>query len=394
MTETNDAKNPRNKPFIDFYNSKGIIPVRQDLSDINGFISRRNYLYQTLGIPLRQLKGKNVIEFGPGGGYNAIATSYYAPKSYVFVDATILSLDELRRKADLEMFKSCKIEIIESNIFDYNDARKFDLVVCEGVIPAQDEPEKMLRHVASFCDEGGILIITHMTAPSLLSEICRRVMRPSILISGSDFMEQTSIACDLFSSHFNTLKMSTRPVEDWVHDMILHDWQNSKYLFTMPDAATTLGDHFEFYSSSPKFLVDGRWYKSVAENAANMNDLLKDQFPPFNLFLLDHRVSIEKALQIDLKKAVQISELCEEACKEHDTICTDNNYENLDNFLEKLENIRIQLPETFSVTKHSIADFISNIKPFADGKKDTSFGTFKSWWGHGQQYSSFIRHTI
>jgi len=83
--------------FIDYYNAQGIIPVRQDLSDTENFIFRRNYLYKTLGVSLRQLKGRSIIEFGPGGGYNAIATSHYNPEHYVFVDATKASLTELNK---------------------------------------------------------------------------------------------------------------------------------------------------------------------------------------------------------------------------------------------------------------------------------------------------------
>ena len=72
------------RAFVDYYNKHNVIPVRQNLDDFGYFLFRRDYLYRTLGIPLRQLSGRRVIEFGPGGGYNAVATSHYWPDRYVW----------------------------------------------------------------------------------------------------------------------------------------------------------------------------------------------------------------------------------------------------------------------------------------------------------------------
>ena len=54
------------RPFIDFYNSQQTLPVRQNISDPR-FLDGRSFLYSRLGIPLRFLKGMEIIEFGPGG---------------------------------------------------------------------------------------------------------------------------------------------------------------------------------------------------------------------------------------------------------------------------------------------------------------------------------------
>ena len=54
------------------------------------FVFRRNALYKTLGIPFEGLRGKAVLEFGPGGGFNAVAVTRYNPELYVFVDASIV----------------------------------------------------------------------------------------------------------------------------------------------------------------------------------------------------------------------------------------------------------------------------------------------------------------
>lgn len=365
------------KPFIDFYNKENIIPVSQNVDDIN-FFFRRDYLYKTLGIPLQSLKGKNIIEFGPGGGYNALATSKYEPDLYVFVDASEASLDRLSQRK----FGAKRTEIYQSEISNYKDYRKYDLVVCEGVLPCQKNPSEMLQHVASFSD--CFLTATTMSATSILSEVCRRMLRPGI--KGS-FEEQTSIASGLFRSHFNNLQTMTRPIEDWVHDMILHDWHHGQCIFTMLDAVTTLPD-FDFYSSSPRFIIDERWYKK-ASHSVSMSALLKQQYASFNVFLLDPRVPLKEAVRI--KYAERIEEICAELCSIHSRIIDDNSYDELDRFISLLNELLKILPKEFSVTKESIMDFMRGIRKFADGDMLVDFGRFSNWWGMGQQYISFVK---
>ena len=85
-------------PFIDYYNKYNIIPTSQNLNDFKNFLIQRNQLYSNLGLPLTFIKNKDVIEFGPGGGWNATATSFFQPRSYTFVDGSIKSINEINNK--------------------------------------------------------------------------------------------------------------------------------------------------------------------------------------------------------------------------------------------------------------------------------------------------------
>ena len=67
------------RAFVSFYNDRKIIPVSQDVHH-EDFVFRRNALYKTLGVPFEGLRGKAVLEFGPGGGFNAVAVTRYNPE--------------------------------------------------------------------------------------------------------------------------------------------------------------------------------------------------------------------------------------------------------------------------------------------------------------------------
>ena len=386
---------PSAKAFVDYYNSNNIIPVRQDLTNLESFIFRRNYLYKTLGFPLSFLKGLDVIEFGPGGGYNAVATSYFQPRSYVFVEGSIASISELQKKRAAGDLPATDVEIIESDILDYRDSRKYDLVICEGVIPGQNDPAAMLKHVGSFCRKGGILVTTTTSASSVLSEICRRVLRPAIVSPNRTFLEQTALAANLFRNHLLSLATSTRPIEDWVQDVILQNLQKGEYVFTMLDSINALEDDFEFYSSSPRFLFDDRWYKQVNNSSATSNDLLREQHASISAFFLDFRIPLKAILQVkDVSPLAQIEPLSKLACAIHDKMVEENSFDRLDEFVAVLNDLTAILPGEFDVTKTAICDFTNGIRGLAMGDEKTDFGSFEKWWGRGQQYLSLINKHI
>ena len=324
------------------------------------------------------------------GGFNATAAINFDPSLYVFVDASEESLKEIHRKNNNGIFRDTKIEIISSNIFDYCDQRKFDLVIIEGVIPCQTRPSEMLAHAASFVAENGFLIITTISSISFLSEICRRLFRPLIISRNKTFNEQVSEAEKIFDSHLRSLETKTRSTKDWVLDQILHKWESdAKITFTMIDAINSLGINFDFYNSSPKFLIDDRFYKKIGISAETTSSLCKRQYNKFSLALIDYRINF-----LDLKKSSQpidLESLCMKLIDIHNIIIESNSYNRLEDFMFYLSQVRDIISGSSQETADSITDFIENFPRVLEGNTYLQFKEFSKWWGRGQQYVSFIR---
>jgi len=250
----------------------------------------------------------------------------------------------------------------------------------------------MIRHVGSFCEFGGLFFTTTTSASSVLSEICRRVLRPTIASHGRTFADQTRIGAEVFRSHLRNLSTSTRPAEDWVQDSILHDWQHGEYVFTMIDAITALQGEFEFYSSSPRFLFDDRWYKQVNQGSLSVSGLLRQQYPLISAYFLDFRIPLRTVLQIrDTDRMATIESLSKSACDIHDAIMNGNSYDRLDDFLAILAELTKVLPEEFAITRDALIDFSGSIVRYADGDLKTDFRSFEKWWGRGQQYLGLVK---
>src|SRR5690349_10665810 len=85
------------EPYLSFYGRHKISPVRQDISDMNRHFQRRQYLYRYLGLPPLAISGKSVAEFGPGSGYNALYTTYLAPKRYLLVEGNPTGMAQCKK---------------------------------------------------------------------------------------------------------------------------------------------------------------------------------------------------------------------------------------------------------------------------------------------------------
>jgi 2-polyprenyl-3-methyl-5-hydroxy-6-metoxy-1,4-benzoquinol methylase len=373
------------EPFIDFYNKEKILPVRQNTDNPN-FLPARSFLYSRLGVPLSFLRGLDILEFGPGGGFNAIATSTYKPSSYYFVEGSIVGVEQLKYFEKLKKIQANEIKVFEINFLDFNIDKKFDLVIAEACIPGQKDPNKYLLHISSFVKENGILVTTTTSKSSSLSEILRALY--GFLIQKqfknkdlyADFLELK------FSNHLSKLGTNTRSIKDWVLDNIINTYHKDGSIYSMGEVVKTLGN-FEFQSSVPSFLLDLSWYKNYKIGENQKNNILESELLRLETYLLDWRVKEKDLLGLSNEICIRINKCIKVVFDEVFKIL--NQFQrtaSINDLITSLNNLKTELPSQFKVTIDSINDFIGflNSKDYLN----YNFSEFESWWGRGQQYVS------
>jgi hypothetical protein len=373
------------KPFLGFYGRLGISPVRQDIRNLPKHFSRRSALYRQLGLAPALLKGKSLLEFGPGSGHNAVFTTSLNPKQYVLVDGNPSAVEQTKnllrdyypdRKHDVQ---SCLME-------DFSWDDKFDVVFCEGLIPTQRDPALFSRQVASFVDSQGLLVITCMDAVSLLSESIRQIVTRLIVSPGAPLDDQVRLLLDVFSSHLDTLRGMSRKTSDWVLDVLIHPWVGP--LFSIQEAIDALDDEFDFYGSSPDFVSDWRWYKDIWLEQAEYNRLARDSYKANLHSFLDYRYLHEP------REAGENDKL-QECCERFRVLAGSHPPVDKQLLLRKsMENLDALIQETSRFSPQTAAcleDAHRCLDAFAKTGELGDFGSFTSFWGRGQQYLSFIR---
>jgi len=376
--------------FVSFYNKQGVVPVRQkiDNDDRKKHVNRRIGLYRQLGIAPSLIAGKDVLEFGPGSGDNALLTSLLKPKRYKLVEGSLSGFEYISHRITKGDFHpESNVEIEQALIEEYQDEKQYDVVLCEGLLPGQDDPQGILNKVAQFVKPGGILVITTATYVSLLAEIMRRMLLP--FFSANNEEEKLAKLVAFFDHHLKHLKFVSRHTEDWVLDSIIHPW-GKNYQFSIAQAAAELEDDFEFMGSSPSFYQDWRWYKElIAVNNQSLHHL-QQQYRAIELSFLNNT---EFNQNENLAEQEIVIELIAAIYDMHHDFCLDKSITQWPFLAGKLLKLKEIFRECDLQTAQAIDDFLQAIEQVLSGCaiEDVNFASFSSFWGRGQQYMSVVK---
>lgn len=374
------------RPYLDYYTNQRIIPVRQDLSDIDAHFIRREGLYRCLGLVPSLLSGRRIVEIGPGTGDNAVHTARLEPSEYLLIDGNPESIKALRAKIASGMLPPT-VAVEACDILGFTKDAHFDLVLCEGVVPIQSDPAAFLRHVARLCRAGGVMVLTTVSATSVLAEVCRRMIKPIVAANHPSFDALLAYLTDFFKPDLDTLKGMTRRHEDWVLDCIMHPWGNGQ-LFGIPDAIDAIADDFDFHGASPNFMTDWRWYKAITEQDFGFNRIARETYWHVSAATIDYRCDPRAALRCDGR---QLEALCGRAVACHTDAWESHEPAAIDRFIglvaEIADFVRPALPDT----ARALNAFVDGAGQLRQGAVPEHLRDFRPLFGRGQQYASFIR---
>lgn len=385
QTENNDSRT--GKAYLDFYGALDIIPVRQDLSDMSRHFGRRAALYSQLGLLPNAVRRRSVLEVGPGTGDNAIHTASLNPGRYVLLDANPASLATLRDKIGSGLLPA-DVEVVEADFLTYRTDERFDVVLCEGLLPAQNAPSLFLDKLLGMTAPGGVTVITTVSFTSLFAETCRRVLR--LFFEGRDqsLAETVRKLAAFFGPDLRSLPGMSRLHEDWVLDQIIHPY-TEVVAFPLRDAILAAAPKSEPVGTSPRFLNDWRWYKSVPDSGIAQTDFILEQVDRFSLAMLDYRMA---PLATDPILGQAVEERCKALWLRHLTLLDKGETVDLAGFADAVAEIGAMLPPGFEEAFLSITDYVVALRSWASGDRSVDFGRFRSLFGRGQQYLMLLRH--
>jgi SAM-dependent methyltransferase len=375
------------RAYLDYYGRRGIIPVRQDTADLPLHMARRRSLYRQVGLRPGTFRNRRILEFGPGTGDNALYVASCGPESYVLVDGNPASVRAVEEKLDRGLLPRNRVECCHNDILHFTATTTFDVVLCEGVVGGQAKTEEFLSHVASFVAPEGVLVITTMSPASLLAEICRRVLKPIFAARFPDEHRLLEELVAFFEPDLRSLPGMSRVHEDWVLDNILGPWPE-QLVFTIPEATATLDKEFDFLGTSPTFVQDWRWYKSIPLDTRSWNDIALEEYSRWAGYFLDYRIRPAGPFPM---LANELESACRTVIRIQQRIWCDDALHLVPEFVAALRVISSMIAHTTPETAESIAHFIRGLDGLVNGNMAADFGSFRQWFGRGQQYVSFVR---
>jgi SAM-dependent methyltransferase len=378
--------------LLDFYRRHQISPVRQDIRDLGFHFARRAGLYRHLGILPAFLRGRTVLEIGPGSGSNSVYTASLEPSRYVLVEANPRGVEDIHALfAAYPEFAAC-VEVTSGLVDDYERDARFDFVFCEGMLALAGlpHPERLLWKVAEHTAPGGVLVITCIDAMSDFAETLRRLVAQLVVDPASDVSAQVERLLPIFAPHLSTLAGMSRRHDDWIIDNLLNPASIGP-LLAIPDAIAALDGTFDVFGASPHFLTDWRWYKAIGPDGG-FNGRATDEYWANVHNLLDYR-------HLSPPRDGALNRHLYESCATVRT--TVEEYERtrdrgLVATVVPALGAMVADVRTFSPATGDALVEIAGIlaRPSIDAAAIASSTHFAEWFGRGQQYLSFSRRLV
>jgi 2-polyprenyl-3-methyl-5-hydroxy-6-metoxy-1,4-benzoquinol methylase len=379
---------PTPATHLGFYTAHGISPVRQDISDLQRHFQRREALYRHLGIVPLAVRGSNVLEVGPGGGYNSLYTASLGPARFLLVEGNPTGVAEINQLFSNHPEWGRSLEIVLSRIEDWQAEPVFDFVFCEGVLSGVPNPEQVLDKLATATALGGVLAITCVDHLSHFPETIRRALAQLAVAEEDSLEAKVRTILPMFEPHLRTLPGMSRRHDDWVIDNLIHPGSIIP-LINFPEAIELLAGRFDYYAASPHFITDWRWYKSIVGEGWEFNSSAIDQFWSLAHNMLDYRRVLPPRDPVANKR---LYDLCTTARAQLESF----ERKREDAFLERFRDLVRQIADDAAHFSEGAAGALREAATLLDLQRPdrdavAAAGKFGGLFGRGQQYISLIK---
>ncbi|MFA6196747.1 MAG: class I SAM-dependent methyltransferase [Sulfurimonas sp.] len=377
--------------FLDHYISNQITPVKQDISNIKQHFSRRSSLYKTLGLAPMFFRDKKVLEVGPGGGYNPLVTQSFGLAQYDLVEPNQYAIEDINKIFSEYKVDRKNISIHNCMLEDFQTSSKYDILICEGMIPGLHNKEEVLKKFNDLLNPNGIMILTCIDEISYLFEILRHYIASKLVSKENTFDEKLDIYEAAFSSHLDTLKGMSRFKRDWCADNLMGT-MHFNYNFSFKECIEFFNKEYTFYNSSPNIFTEYRWYKEIPMSSIEFNNYFIEQFNEKRHNLLHYQAIFKERKADDNNELIA---LCKKLFSQiEDSVIKDKETNaNIATTLDKICTNLISLNQENSVIYDSIREIGSLIKnsEYSVDAVSNKYQNFKEAFGRGTFYISMVK---
>lgn len=376
-----------NNSFLKFYGEHLISPVKQDISDINLHYRRRQKLYRQLGIPTLVFRNADILEVGPGSGYNTLAFFNWGIKHADLIEPNSTGIKEMEAlfngqgvNVDLYYAYECTLE-------GYNTDKQYDIVIAEGFLPHLENKKELIDIIKELVKPGGLVSVTCVDKVGLFVEYIKRVVGHALIKDVESYDDKVEALTEIFEEQLGGLRGSSRSANNWVQDQLLNpSIINGNYL-SIKEAIFYFGKEFEVQGTSPHIFTDYSWYKDVwSEDTENYNRQFEDKNISFILSGMEEKV-ICKSNRIELEKAITI---IREQIVEFEDNHKDSNLKIITREVTRIKEILFGLDRKLDLLMKEITQIMLTLTSGGSVQlKD--YPIFIGAFGRAQQYVSFVK---
>lgn len=374
--------------FLEYYGKHNISPVKQDVSNIEIHYERRKKLYRQLGIPTIAFRNAEILEVGPGGGYNTLAFFHWNVKHVDLVEANPKGREDMQQLFVQQGIAEEKYEIFPYKIEEYKTKKKYDIIIAEGFLPLIYNQQEVINKLQELINENGIIVVTCSEDICFFIELMKRLVGIMIVADIPEYDQKVEYLADFFKPQLARLRGVSRSPEDWVQDQILSPTIVNEAELTMSQAINYFGENFDVLGCSPNLFTDYSWYKDIWCNykedyreqfrrkrfsllMANMQEVI---LPVEAADILEKHFKEIKRLEADYERTFDVDKVSS-IIKEMDS---------MDSLLQ--QNFEVEFTNVFHEIKEALLCLLQEKKVNMN-----KYPCFFSAFGRTQQYISFVK---
>lgn len=374
--------------YLDYYGEHNISPVKQDISDIRIHYERRKKLYRQCGIPAMAFRNAEVLEVGPGGGYNTLAFFHWNVRHIDLVEANPKGIADMEKLFSEQNISQDKYEIIKCKIEDYKTDKKYDIIIAEGFLPAIYNQQEVINKLSELTASDGIIVITCVDDIGFYIEIMKRLAGVALTVDMQEYNRKLEYLTAVFEPQLAKLEGVSRTAREWVQDQILNPANVNGAQLTMLQAIYYFGENYDVLGTSPQMFTDYSWYKDI------WYDYKKDYEEQFHR----KRLSLLQTNMPEVVLAVKQGDILAEhfECIRHLEAEFEKTYdvEKISKIIEEMDFMEESMKQNLDTEFMKVFCEIRELLLCILNKENITMENYPSFFaafGRAQQYISFVK---
>jgi hypothetical protein len=295
--------------LYEYYRTQPLLPTFADLRDEAAFADyadkRAALLRDRVALPPASFAGKDVLEFGPDSGENALVFASWGAR-LTLVEPNERAHETIRAYFARFGMEAALAGISGAHVLEYRDDARYDLIDAEGFIYTVQPARSWLAAFRALLRDDGLFIVTYYERFGALVELTLRALHA--LHRRTTGLDAVAAARKLYTAKWDVIP-HTRTFESWVMDVLENPFVSGT---TFIDARAFVDDllatGFDLYASYPQYADPLRvdWHKRItapAERAAQAKAHLARSVLSFaagrKLYIVDDAVAAQVAQTAD-----------------------------------------------------------------------------------------------
>lgn len=287
-----------------YYQSQPILPTIANFKstkNLNGYEKqRKDLITEKLNIPVQFFQDREILEFGPDSGENALIFAKWGAKLHL-VEPNNQGIETTKKNFDHFNFSNAIQSITKTDINGYISKKRFDLIVAEGFVHSIKPDKSWLEKFSTLVSPGGLVLISYTNTYGAFMELLYSLIAAYVEQKSSSTAEYNAVLKKIFETKWKSVP-HTRSFESWQMDVIDSPYNSRLHYTINPEKLirTAYQHGFTLYSSWPNYKNKNTiyWHKRLKTEKEKLKLIIEQiQKEQLSFFLgeqINHEIDYQK----------------------------------------------------------------------------------------------------